>query len=86
MVELALQSGNTVAQNIHRPFGGGELALQHHQAEGIAGQLCVQTLTAAGVQHREQSFKAETKIGFTATEDAQRRVRVEIDNTVQRNM
>ncbi len=86
MFQLTVQAGDAVAERVHRPFTGGELALQHHQAQGIAGEFRIEALTAAGIEHPEQRFKTEAKIGFTATEHRQRRLRIEVDDAVQRHM
>ncbi len=63
MFQLTVQAGDAVAERVHRPFTGGELALQHHQAQGIAGEFRIEALTAAGIEHPEQRFKTEAKIG-----------------------
>ena len=57
--QLTVQAGDAVAERVHRPFTGGELALQHHQAQGIARQFSIEALTAAGIEHPEQRFKSQ---------------------------
>ncbi|MNS53696.1 hypothetical protein D3C72_864580 [compost metagenome] len=86
MVELTLQPGDAVAERIHRPFRAVELTLQHHQAQRVAGQFCIQPLAVAGIEHAEQGFETEAKIRFTATEHTERRAGVKVNNAVERNV
>ncbi|MNH06674.1 hypothetical protein D3C79_660500 [compost metagenome] len=85
MRQLALKLAETFAKLVHRLLIGVELALQHHQADGVAGQFGARPLVI-GIEHAHQRLEAHFQVALFAAEHCQRGRRVHLQQAAQRDM